>query len=126
MYVVRWLFPFTQGLGLGILAMLFHECGHLLAALVVGVRIKSVGMKWNKGLYTIREQGTPVQNLIVAAAGPVTNILLVSTAPWAPVFALANFCYAIANTLPIEGSDGYRIAHCWRQLRLPRNNHSQT
>jgi len=126
MYVVRWLFPFTQGLGLGILAMLFHECGHLLAALVVGVRIKNVGMKWNKGLYTIREQGTPVQNLIVAAAGPVTNILLIATAHWAPVFALANFCYAIANTLPIKGSDGYRIALCWQQVRSLRNSDSQT
>jgi len=126
MYVVRWLFPFTPGLGLGILAMLFHECGHLLAALVVGVRIKNVGMKWNKGLYTIREQGTPVQNLIVAAAGPVTNILLIATAHWAPVFALANFCYAIANTLPIEGSDGYRIALCWQQVRSLRNSDSQT
>ena len=126
MYVVRWLFPFTQGLGLGILAMLLHECGHLLAALIVGVRIRSVGMKWNKGLYTIREQGTPVQNLIVAAAGPVTNILLISTAHWAPVFALANFCYAIANTLPIEGSDGYRIALCWQQVRSLRNSDSQT
>jgi Zn-dependent protease len=94
--------------------------------LVVGVRIKNVGMKWNKGLYTIREQGTPVQNLIVAAAGPVTNILLIATAHWAPVFALANFCYAIANTLPIEGSDGYRIALCWQQVRSLRNSDSQT
>ena len=72
------------------------------------------------------EQGTPVQNLIVAAAGPVTNILLIATAHWAPVFALANFCYAIANTLPIEGSDGYRIALCWQQVRSLRNSDSQT
>jgi Zn-dependent protease len=126
MHVVRWLFPFTQGLGLGIIAMLLHECGHLVAAICVGVRIKNVGMKWNKGLYTIREKGTPLQNLIVAAAGPFANILLCSTAPWAHMFALANFCYAIANTLPIEGSDGYRIASCWLQLRLPQSSSTQT
>jgi Zn-dependent protease len=126
MSVVRWLFPFTQGLGLGIIAMLLHECGHLLAALVAGVRIKNVGMKWNKGLYTVREQGTPLQNLIIAAAGPVTNIVLCSTAPWAPLFALANFCYAMANALPIEGSDGYRIARCWQQLRSQQSGGMRT
>ena len=126
MSVVRWLFPFTQGLGFGILAMLLHESGHLLAALIVGLRIRNVGMKWNKGLYTIREQGTPLQNLIVAAAGPLTNILLCSTARWAHTFALANFCYAIANTLPIEGSDGFRIARCWQQIRSAKSGDTQT
>ena len=126
MSVVRWLFPFTQGLGLGVLAMLLHEAGHILAALAMRIRVKNVGMKWNKGLYTVREQGTPLQNLVVAAAGPLTNILLTSIAPWAPRFALANFCYAIANTLPIEGSDGYRIARCWQQLRSPHNEETRT
>jgi Zn-dependent protease len=118
MNVVRWLLPFTHGLGLGVIAMLLHECGHLLAAFVIGVRIKRVGMKWNKGLYTIREQGTPFQSLLIAAAGPVANVLLIGIAPWAPLFGLANFCYALANMLPIEGSDGFRIALCWQQIRL--------
>ena len=78
MSIVRWLFPFTQGLGLGIVAMLLHECGHVVAALLLGLQIKNVGMKWNKGLYTVRQNGTPTQNLIVAAAGPVTNLLLIA------------------------------------------------
>jgi Zn-dependent protease len=106
MNVVRWLYPFVHGLGLGVIAMLLHECGHLLAALALGVRIKDVGMKWNKGLYTVREKGSPVQNLLVASAGPLANILLIATAPWAHLFGLANFCYAIANTLPIDASTG--------------------
>jgi Zn-dependent protease len=118
MNVVRWLLPFTHGLGLGVIAMLLHECGHLVSALVLGVRIKKVGMKWSKGLYTIREQGTPVQSLMIAAAGPLTNLLLIGSAPWIPLFGLANFCYALANILPMEGSDGYRIARCWQQIRL--------
>lgn len=118
MNVVRWLLPFTHGLGLGVIAMLLHECGHLVAALAIGVRIKKVGMKWNKGLYTVREQGTPFQSLLIAAAGPIVNLVLIALAPWAPLFGLANFCYALANVLPIEGSDGYRIALCWQQIRL--------
>lgn len=117
MSVVRWLFPFTQGLGLGVLAMLLHECGHLVAASILGLQIKNVGMKWNKGLYTVRQHGTPLQNLLVAAAGPLTNLLFLATATRAPLFGLANLCYALANMLPIEGSDGYRIALCWQQLR---------
>ena len=117
MSVVRWLFPFTQGLGLGVLAMLLHETGHLVAALILGLQIKSVGMKWNRGIYTVRQHGTPLQNLLVSAAGPLTNLILLATATKAPLFALANFCYALANMLPIEGSDGFRIAVCWQQLR---------
>ncbi|WP_204101386.1 M50 family metallopeptidase [Occallatibacter savannae] len=117
MSVVRWLFPFAQGLGLGVLAMLLHECGHLVAALLLGLRIKNVGMKWNKGLYTVRQHGTPLQNLLVSAAGPLANVLLIALAVKIPLFALANFCYALANMLPIEGSDGFRIAMCWQQLR---------
>jgi hypothetical protein len=70
MNVVRWLLPFTNGLGLGVIAMLLHECGHLISAFVLGVRIKKVGMKWKRGLYTVREQGTPFQSLVIAAAGP--------------------------------------------------------
>ena len=117
MSVVRWLFPFTQGLGLGVLAMLLHEAGHLIAALILGLQIKNVGMKWNKGLYTVRQHGTPLQNLLVSAAGPFTNLIFIAAASRAPHFALANLCYALANMLPIEGSDGFRIAICWQQIR---------
>jgi len=117
MSVVHWLFPFAQGLGLGVLAMLVHECGHLIAAFILGLKIKSIGIKWNKGLYTVRQHGTPLQNLLVSAAGPLTNILFLVIATSVPLFRLANFCYALANMLPIEGSDGYRIAICWQQLR---------
>jgi hypothetical protein len=75
-HIVRWLFPFSQGLGFGVIAMLLHEGGHLFAALVLGLRIKSVGMKWNKGLYTIREQGTPLQNLLVAPRRRISSSTL--------------------------------------------------
>jgi Zn-dependent protease len=117
MNAVRWLYPFIHGLGLGVIAMLLHECGHLVSALVLGVRIKKVGIKWNKGLYTVREQGTPFQSLLIAVAGPLTNCLLIVTSLWLPLFGLANYCYALANMLPIEGSDGYRIAASWQQIR---------
>ena len=116
----RWLYPFVHGFGLGVIAMLLHEAGHWITAFALGVRIKNVGMKWNKGMYTVREQGTIYQNLLIALAGPLVNVLLIPVAGWSSPFALANFCYALANLLPIEGSDGYRINMCWRQIRSGR------
>jgi Zn-dependent protease len=108
---------------LGVTAMVLHECGHLAAAVSLGVRIKKVGLKWNIGLFTVREQGTIQQNLLIALAGPLVNVLLVGTGPWFPVLSLANFCYALANMLPIEGSDGFRIADCWRRIRQGELTH---
>lgn len=117
MHLLRWSYSFVGGLGLGVLAMLLHECGHIIAALLLGVRVKSVGIRWNKGLYTVRERGSSHQNLLIALAGPFVNLLLVATEPWLPIFSMANFCYALANMLPIEGSDGFRVAAMWRELR---------
>jgi hypothetical protein len=118
--MLRWLIPFLTGLLLGLFAMLLHEFGHIVAAFAFGVRVKKVGIQWNKGLYTVREQGTVHQNLRIALAGPFTNLILLITTPWFPAFALANFCYALANMLPIDGSDGLRIADCWREIRQER------
>ena len=119
MHLAR-LYPFISGIALGVVAMVLHECGHLAIAAALGVRIKRVGVQWNKGIFTVREQGTVQQNLLIALAGPAINLLLVGTEPWYPVFSLANFCYALANMLPIEGSDGFRVAACWRQIRQKR------
>ena len=116
MHGVRWFYPFLNGFGLGVIAMLLHECGHIVAALVLGVRVKNVGVKWKKGLYTVREHGSAGQNLIIAMAGPLVNVVLILTEPWMRLFALANLCYALANMLPIDGSDGIRVAACWQEL----------
>jgi Zn-dependent protease len=112
-----WFLPFLQGLGLGMAAMLLHEGGHIATATLLGVKVKRVGIKWNQGLYTLREQGSPGKNLLIALGGPFVNMLLVASSPWFAVFGLANFCFALANMLPIEGSDGFRIANCWQQIR---------
>jgi len=119
MQVLTWFFPFFQGLLLGIIAMVFHEAGHLIAALLVGVRVKSVGFTW-KGLYTVRERGTPAMNLLISLAGPLTNLALLALWPLSKKFGLANICFAFFNMLPIEGSDGERVWRCWRELKKER------
>jgi Zn-dependent protease len=113
---VEWFFPFIHGLFMGLAAMLLHEAAHLLAALALGVRVKKVGLKWNKGIYTVREAGPPGKNVLIAFAGPLMNIVLILLWRWSPTLGLANFCYALANLVPIEGSDGSRIIQCLIQL----------
>jgi Zn-dependent protease len=99
--------------------MLSHEVGHLLAAHMVGIKIKSVGLDW-KGLYTVREAGPPAKNMAVSLAGPVANLILFACAPRSSNFALANLCFLFVNLLPLEGSDGMRIWQCWRQIGRER------
>ncbi len=119
MHVLAWFFPFFQGLFLGIVAMAFHEAGHLITAPLVGIKIKTVGLKW-KGLYTVREPGPPTRNLIVSLAGPLTNFALLALWPLSHKFGLANLCFAFFNILPIEGSDGDRVWNCLREIRKER------
>jgi Zn-dependent protease len=119
---VEWFFPFFRGLSMGLAAMLLHEAAHLFAAFALDVKVKRVGIKWNKGIYTVRETGSLRKNALIALAGPLSNILLVSFSRWSPTFGLANFCYALANLLPIDGSDGSRIIACWMQLRKKRHD----
>ena len=111
-----WFIPFFDGLFLGLLAMAVHEAGHIVMARAVGIKVRRVGFGW-KGMYTVREAGPPVKNMLVSFAGPLVNLLLILCWPWWPIFGLANFCCGVANLLPIQGSDGDRIVQCWRDTR---------
>jgi Zn-dependent protease len=106
-----WFQPVFQGFFLGLLAMALHEAGHLLAAVALGLRIKSVTLRW-KGLCTVRESGPPDKNLLVSLAGPLTNVLLLLFWHWSHRFGIANICFAVVNLLPINGSDGDRALTC--------------
>ena len=118
--ILHWLYPIFQGMLTGLLAMALHECGHLLAATGLGVRIKSVAFRW-KGLCTVREAGPPMKNLLISLAGPFVNFVLILTWHSSPIFGLANLCFAFFNTLPIEGSDGDRALKCWEQMKETSN-----
>lgn len=112
---LEWFFPFFQGCFLGLLAMALHEGGHLVAAMTLGLKIKAIGFN-RKGLYTVREAGTPAKNLLVTLAGPATNFVLVLLWPLSPLFSMANLCFTLANLMPIEGSDGERALKCWLEI----------
>jgi stage IV sporulation protein FB len=94
---------------MGIPAMLLHELGHIVAALLCGVKVKKVGLS-RTGLYTVREAGPRWANLCVSVAGPLGNLLLAITMrDVLPGFAWVNLIACIYNLLPIPNSDGRRI-----------------
>jgi Zn-dependent protease len=94
---------------LGIPAMVLHECGHILVALLCGVRVKKVGL-CKTGLYTIRESGPNWANLCISLAGPLTNLVLAIVArDTMPTFAWVNVIACGYNLLPIPNSDGTRV-----------------
>jgi Zn-dependent protease len=113
----HWLISLAGTLFLGLSAMVLHEFGHLVTSLMIGVKVKSVGLCM-KGMYVVREAGTPAKNLLVSLAGPLTNVALILLFWHASrTFALANLCFAICNLAPMKGTDGDRALRCWEQLQ---------
>jgi len=112
-----WIFSLVGTMSLGIIAMVLHEFGHLVTSLMVGIKVKSVGMCM-KGMYIVREAGSPMKNLLVSLAGPLTNVALILLF-WhvSTTFTLANLCLAICNLAPVRGSDGDRAWTCFEQMQ---------
>ena len=97
--------------------MVLHEFGHLATSLMVGIKVKSIGLCM-KGMYIVREAGSPAKNLLISLAGPLTNVALILLF-WhvSTKFVLANLCLAICNLVPIKGSDGDRALVCIEQMQ---------
>ena len=102
--------------GLGLLALLLHELGHLLTARGLGFQIRSLEL-WPFGAALPMDGGTG--SLPVALAGPLSSLaaagmsllflrLLPPTGPVMETFFLANLALAGANLLPAEPLDGGR------------------
>ena len=92
---------------LSILAL--HEVGHVVACDVVGLKVSRVGVNWI-GIYIVHESGNPTQNILVAFAGPLANLLVAGFFMGiAPLFALMNLACGLINLLPIKHSDGSSI-----------------
>lgn len=103
------LLPILYFMALGIPAMLFHESGHIITAVLCGVKVKKIGLS-RIGLYTVREAGPKWANLCISLAGPGANLLLaVTLRNVLPAFALVNLIACAYNLLPISNSDGKRI-----------------
>ena len=111
---------------IGCLAMVLHELGHIIAAYILQVKIRSIGVS-RKGLYVIRDYGTPKQNLVISFCGPLLNLYLaLASVNVHPLFFLANLCLFVFNIIPIKGSDGERIIKCIGEIRNEKLNAGPT
>jgi Zn-dependent protease len=94
---------------LGLPAMVLHECGHIAAARLCGVKVKKIGISWI-GPFVLREAGPRWANGLISFSGPLVNLLL-AAAWWStmPSLAQVNLFIGIGSLLPLPKSDGRRI-----------------
>ncbi len=92
-------------------AVIFHEMGHIITAVFLGEKIKSMtldvlGARIYLGgsVVSYRNEG------LIAAFGPAVNFILgILFLRMLPNFSQLSFALGFLNLLPIDGFDGYRI-----------------
>ncbi|RKP54249.1 Zn-dependent protease [Cohnella endophytica] len=112
--------------------VIWHELGHLIAALHFGWTIREVKLLPFGGVLEVEESGSlpPKEEAWVAVAGPAQNVLLAGIAyalghfgwidkGWSDDFVRANALIGLFNLLPILPLDGGRMLLAWISLRLP-------
>ncbi len=122
-----------------LLSILLHEVGHVAAGRVFGIRSRSIVLHGFGGAAFLDEiPDTPLKQGVIAAAGPVTNLLVwqvlepmaesrISTGPgtvstiWLglAIVASANLWFGLFNLIPAPPLDGGSImeALIWQSTR---------
>lgn len=112
--------------------VLWHELGHVVAALRFGWTVKEVKLLPFGGVVEVEGAGAlPVrEEMWVAIAGPVQNAILAAIAyglgqigwidtGWSDDFVRANVLIGLFNLLPVLPLDGGRMLQAWISLQLP-------
>ena len=105
-----------RGLALGamiVASLLLHEVGHMAVATVLGVPVREFGL-------CLRGASRRRDDLLIACAGPLTNLCLVSLLflPLiGPQLAFCNMVLCVVNLLPLPSSDGLRILRALRNSK---------
>lgn len=98
-----------------LIAATVHECGHLLAARRLGVRLRLFELDViGARLFPVGSIPSYRAEVLLAAAGPLFSVLLAvfllpCGAPFAREVLAATCSLALFNLLPVEGFDGWRI-----------------
>ena len=109
-----------QGItALALLACALHEAGHVLAIHWAGGTIKELNITVVGAELVLLRQLSYGRELLAAAAGPGTNLLLAAlTGPHRPLFTGLNLALAAFNLLPLGRLDGGRMLRCCLSLAL--------
>jgi stage IV sporulation protein FB len=112
--------------------VLWHEIGHLLAALRFGWTVKEMKLLPFGGVLEVEDAGSvPVrEEMWVAIAGPAQNALLAAIgyflghlgwidSGWSDDFVRANVLIGLFNLLPVLPLDGGRMLQSWLSLQFP-------
>ena len=94
-------------------SLLLHEAGHILAAAILKVPVREVGLEL-RGAYIKRAHSTRRRDeILIAASGPLMNLLvvvpLIFVPRLGPQLAMCNLMLGVINLLPLPSSDGQRI-----------------
>ena len=119
MIAVVLLMDATGIIAMGLLAAFFHESGHIIAGVVLGIKPKEINftpfgirMRVKEGIYA----GYGI-DAMVAFAGPLMNLVLFAgcyafhrpSMPDLILFGIVNLIIATFNLLPIAPLDGGRM-----------------
>lgn len=112
--------------------VLIHEIGHVVAALLVGVTVKSVQLLPFGGVAVIEDHGrlTASREIGIALAGPLQNGIMIVMAlglqqagygnqEFLVYFINANAIIALFNLLPVLPLDGGKVLQATVSLFLP-------
>ena len=101
-----------------LVAAIFHEICHALAAQLLGGR--SLGMTRGGGGMVMEVAGLDTKGeCLCALAGPVGSLLL-AVLPF-PTLALCGLCQGLFNLIPIMPLDGGRILGCILEMTIPQH-----
>ncbi|MEK3901393.1 MULTISPECIES: M50 family metallopeptidase [unclassified Paenibacillus] len=114
------------------LIVFIHELGHVCAALLAGVTVRSVELLPFGGVAVIEDHGrlTAVREIGIALAGPLQNGIMILMAlalkqveygniAYLDYFIGANAMIALFNLLPVLPLDGGKILQAALSLLLP-------
>ena len=100
-------------------AIALHELAHVVAAVVLGVKVKRFGVCW-RGAYIVREAGADWQNLLISLAGPLSNFaaayLSLAVFHRGAIFCAMNLLIGSLNLLPLPWSDGLRVFRLLKRM----------
>jgi len=102
--------------------VLIHEMGHMSAAIILGIKVRSVQLLPFGGVVSIEDHGklTPWKEIIIALAGPLQNVIMMGIGMTFLEVGLGNnavisyivhgnMVIALFNLLPILPLDGGKI-----------------